>query len=144
VKICGWKRLATACAASVLCGLVVGVLVKKREGQAGATLSLLASIENRGRRNYSDNYRVSISNNTYEICAEAADASERMCSKGGIRIGERHVDLLERNFIRFSDGVPISKGLSTAHWKFQVIFQSDEAVVIYSPLVGIFVLKKVV
>ncbi|CAB3799742.1 hypothetical protein [Pararobbsia alpina] len=144
MKILGWKRLASACAASVLCGLLVGVFVEGRQCQTGATLSLLASIENKGRRNYSDRYRINISENTYVICAEAADESERMCSKGEIRIGRRRVDLLEQNFTRFSGGVPVSKGSSTAHWRFEILFQSDKEVVIYSPLEGVFVLKKTV
>jgi hypothetical protein len=144
VKTHNSKRRAIACAISIFSGSLIGAFAGACEVQTGATFSLLASIENEGRRTHSDLYRINISNDTYMICAETADASERMCSKGGIRIGRHHVHLLEQNFTRFSDGVPISKGPSAARWNFEVIFQSDEVIVIYNPLEGVFLLKKVV
>jgi hypothetical protein len=125
-------------------GALFGAFAGEQKVPAGATLSLIASIENKGRRAYSDLYRINVSDGTYLMCAETTDAGERMCSKGKIRIGRHEVDLFEQNFERFSGGVPISKGPSSAHWKFELVFVSDEAVVIYSPLAGIFALKKVI
>lgn len=132
------------CAVGMFLGGLFGTLTGDRKVPAGTTFSLVASIENKGRRAYSDLYRINVSDDTYLMCAETTDAGERMCSKGEIRIGRHEVDLFEQSFERFSGGVPVSKGPSSAHWKFELVFVSDEAVVIYSPLAGIFALKRVV
>jgi hypothetical protein len=143
MKIQGRRRLALVCALSISCGIVSGAVAAGRDARASATFSLLANIENAGRPIYSDRYRVSISGDTYVMCAETVDARERMCSEGGVHIGRHKVDLFERSFTHFTEGVPVGKGLSTARRKFEIIFQSNESVVIYSPLEGVFVLEKV-
>jgi hypothetical protein len=143
MKIYGRRRLALVCALSISCGIVGGAVSAGFKARSGATFSLLANMENGGRPIHSDRYRVRISGDTYVMCAETADARERMCSEGGVRIGRYKVDLFERSFTHFTEGVPVGKGLSTARREFEIIFQSDESVVIYSPLEGVFVLKKV-
>jgi hypothetical protein len=142
VKFWGGRRLALACALSISCGLFSGAWAAGGDVRAHATFSLLANVENKSRRLYSDRYRINVSEDRYVLCAETADASERMCTNGDIRIGRHDVDLFEQNFTRFIDGVPVIKGISTTHLKFEIIFQSSEAVVIYSQLNGMFVLMK--
>ena len=143
MKFPGGRHLALVCALSVSCGIVGGAVAAGDKAQIHATSSLVANIENEDRHLYSDRYRINISENSYAVCAETADARERMCSNGAIHVGRHDVDLLEESFTRFVDGVPVSKGTSMAHRKFEIIFQSNESVVIYSPLEGMFVLKKV-
>jgi hypothetical protein len=144
MRILDSGRLTILCVAFVVIGALIGAFKGERGIPVGPPLSLVASVESKGRRIHSDLYRISVSNNTYVICAETPEMGERMCSEGKIDFHKHRVDLSEQGFERFSGGIPVSKGTSCARWRFHVVFASDTAVVIYSPLVGMFALKKVI
>ena len=143
MKILGRARLTTLYMAFVSIGALIGVFEGQRGIPVGPPLSLVASVESKGRRIHSDLYRISVSNNAYVICAESPKVDERMCSEGKIDFHKHRIDLSEQGFERFSGGIPVSKGASCARWRFHVVFASNTAVVIYSPLIGMFALKKV-